>query len=997
VSGPTTHLRKRVLYAMCATVLVASGVLVARNEMFGQSHEPGPTDRDPITVAADFSHEWRDRGQQVLVLRGNCRITQGDTILTARQMVVWRSRHGARDQVTVYSEDNVRVERPERTISESSLLMELVSRNGVDFEIRRRVAGDTAAPDALFERGQTRKQALNRNTLVQTQLAASYQDAPELRSAQIPQPTPNLRRIRIFPRTALPYDAITFESKLTTPPEQVVVLSGGINLLIDGVEQFGTIDLAADRMVIWTRMGTGPDFTSDLAQTRDTPFQVYLEGNIVVRQGQNVLRASRAFYDARDNRGQLLDAELRSFVPQLGGDVRVRAERVRQLSENTFHAQNGWVTASPFGAPGYRLQASDIFFEQREAPFSAPMEFDPETGMALPRQVPWVTSLNNVFLIEDFPLLYLPRLSGPAEDMQTPLRSVSGSYDRIFGAQARTVWNAFSLFGMETPDNVLWDLQGDFLSRRGPAVGTSGNYQGFDLFGIPSVYSGFGNAYYVYDQGTDILGLDRRGLEPRTNHRGRIMLRHRQRFPWNGDLIGEIGIVSDRNFLEQYFEREFDREKDHETLLYYKQQQENWAGTVLVRPQLNSFETQTEWLPKADVYGLSEPLLGGLLTWSSRSSLGYGNLEPARPPFDPADVFAPLPYVADVDGAVLMTRHELNLPLDAGPFRLVPYVMGEAAHWGSGMNGDSIDRLVGSAGVRSSVMFWRVFPHIHSRIFNLSGLAHKMVFDADFSWTDSSLDLDAIPQYHEIDDNAQERFRNRYIVNTFGGVLPTPFDPRFYAVRTGAGQSVAAPYHELVDDLQVLRLGWRHRLQTKVGPAHNMRIKDWMTLDLEAAYFPRPERDNFGEDFGLIGARYAWNVGDRTRFLADAHYDLFDDAQQLWSVAVLNQRSERGSVFVGVRQVNGAGLDSRILSASYSYVMSPKWISTFGTAYDIGENQNRGQSLTVTRVGADFLVHVGLSYDRSKDNVGAAISIEPRFGPINYSSTRLSSLLGIQQ
>ena len=39
------------------------------------------------------------------------------------------------------------------------------------------------------------------------------------------------------------------------------------------------------------------------------------------------------------------------------------------------------------------------------------------------------------------------------------------------------------------------------------------------------------------------------------------------------------------------------------------------------------------------------------------------------------------------------------------------------------------------------------------------------------------------------------------------------------------------------------------------------------------------ERDNFDEDFGLLSARYAWNVGDRTSFLASAYYDLFDDAQ----------------------------------------------------------------------------------------------------------------------
>ena len=220
------------------------------------------------------------------------------------------------------------------------------------------------------------------------------------------------------------------------------------------------------------------------------------------------------------------------------------------------------------------------------------------------------------------------------------------------------------------------------------------------------------------------------------------------------------------------------------------------------------------------------------------------------------------------------------------------------------------------------------------------------------------------------------------------------FDPRFYAIRSGAGRSVTDPYHELIDDQQVARLAWRHRLQTKVGPPERLRIKDWMTLDLEGSYFPESTRDNFGEDIGLLSARYQWFIGDRTSFLANAAYDLFDDAQQLWNVGVLSQRSERGSVYLGLRQVRAGGvLDSQIGIASMTYQMSPKWVSTFGTAFDVKESRNVGQSLTVTRVGADFLVHLGANYDQSKGNAGFAIAVEPRLGAL-LSPTNLSSLLG---
>jgi hypothetical protein len=279
----------------------------------------------------------------------------------------------------------------------------------------------------------------------------------------------------------------------------------------------------------------------------------------------------------------------------------------------------------------------------------------------------------------------------------------------------------------------------------------------------------------------------------------------------------------------------------------------------------------------------------------------------------------------------------------------------------------------------------------------LNGLAHKMVFDADYSFSTSNQSLGTVPQYNEFDDNAQEQFRRRLLVNTFGGTLPAQFDPRFFAVRSGAGASVTTPYNELVDNMNVLRLGWRHRWQTKVGPINAPRIKNWMTLDLESSFFPDYNRDNFGEPFGLYGARYNWYLGDRTTLTAGTLFDTFTNPERLWNVGLMSQRSTRGTVYVGVRDIQGGPLlHSEILTASYSYVMSPKWISSVGTAYDLGEHQNRGQTVQITRVGADFLIHFGTLIDPTKNNFGVAISIEPRFAPFtgNSSGTGNSTQLG---
>ena len=964
------------------------------------------TEQDSIAIDADFAQQWQEDRDQIAVLRGRCRVVQGSTTLFGQKMVIWRradaSQSIQRERLIIYVEGDVLLDRPGQSISDQTMFLNLVTRNNITINAAHNAAGKPATEDRLYQRAKARMEAASRAVLDPTQLVVPNDGSGDLRSLQIPSPAGGFRRVRIFPRYGVPYNVLTFESQETTPPEQVWLLSGGINVLVDGVEGYGTVDLSADRVVIWTRQNQQDEFQAETVQSRDTPFQVYLEGNIVIRQGLNVLRANRAIYDAREDRALLLNAELRQYVPQLLGEVRVRAERMRQLNRDTFYAQNAWATTSKFGKPGYRIQSSDVFVEKRLADpwyLFGETPIDPATGRRLPREISWVTSTGNTFFVDDVPLFYLPRVSGPAEDPNIPIRRASISQDRIFGTQARVAWDLYQLLGIEDPPDGNWDLLTDYLSDRGPAIGTQGKYRGTDLLGLDGPFFGEHLFYYINDGGEDNLGLDRRRLEPEVTDRFRATLRHRQRLGYDLDLTAELGWISDRNFLEQYYENEFDRDKDQETLLYLRHVEDNSAITGLFRPQVNDFENTTEWLPKADYFVLSEPLFNGALTWSSHSSAGYGRLRRAERPDDPAlDVFSPIPYIVNSEGAVFMSRHELDAPFNLGDVQFVPFALGEAAFWSEDIHGDSLDRLVGSLGIRSSIYAWRVFPYVHSRLFNVNGLAHKMVVESEYAYTDSSEPFSQIPQYNEIDDNSQERFRQRFPINTFGifppGNVAPMFDPRFYAIRAGAGRSVTDPYHELIDDQQVARLAWRHRLQTKVGPPERLRIKDWMTLDLEGSYFPDAQRDNFGEDVGLLGARYQWFIGDRTSFLASANYDVFDDAQQLWNLGVLSQRSERGSLYLGLRQVRGGGaLDSQIGIASMSYQMSPKWVSTFGTAYDIKESRNVGQSLTVTRVGADFLVHLGANYDQSKDNAGFAIAVEPRLGAL-LSPTNLGSLLG---
>lgn len=968
------------------------------------------TSDDPIVMGAQYVQQWKlDQQTEAWLLRGRCRMTQGALTLSAQQMVVWRApavRTGDLEQLTVYLEGDARIEWPYHHQAQHALLVQLESRAGTTVVGRPPVTDVSGADDPVFQRGTAERAASSRQDLRPTQLIVPEDGAgPRLGPPMAPPPTASVsRHVSINPRYLGQQFSANSHLSDSVPPERVITVSGGVNIVVDNVPvNFGgqimwtTIDLSADSAVIWTDAEQADDLTQGFNLGPDTPFRVYLEGHIVVRQGLNEARATHAYYDISERRGLLMNAEVRAFVPALDTFLRVRAQQVRQLSETEFHAQNAWVTTSQTGRPGYRIEASDVYLQER--PGGAGAGLNPVTGQPEGSSL-WVTSLNNRLFVEDVPLFYVPYLSTPAEDPQTPLRRLEVDYDSIFGFSIQSAWSLRGL-GLPLPEDVDWDLQADYFSERGPALGMLFDYDlAGGLFGMPTENTGFGQLYYINDGGQDNLGLGRRSINVPDDNRGRALWRHRSRFDEDSWLFGtqldaELGYVSDRNFREQYLESEYDRDKDQETLLNLSHQYDNWTVSGLLRARLVDFEYQTEWLPRVDLTALGEPLLNNWLSWSSHSSVGYGRIRPAEPPADPTDPFAPLPYFPEVEGTVAMTRHELDLPLNIGPVNVVPYLLGEAAYWQEDLFGTEQGRLYGSAGVKGSVLFWNAWPEIRDPILGLNGLAHKMVIDFDYYYAQSDEPLSSIAQYNEFDEDAQERFRTRFIVNEFGGVLPAQFDPRFYAVRSGAGRSITAPYHELVDDQHVLRMGWRHRWQTKVGPPEQPRIKDWMTLDLEGSYFPDPDRDNFGEELGLLGGHYAWHVGERTTFLADALYDVFNGGQELWSLGVLTQRATRGSLYLGFRQVRVGPIDSQLVVTSYTYAMSPKWASTFGSSFDIAEGLDRGQSLTLTRIGEYALVHFGFGYDRSRDNVGIGVSIEPRLGGYGPNSPQLSSLLGV--
>src|SRR5262249_37853366 len=153
----------------------------------------------------------------------------------------------------------------------------------------------------------------------------------------------------------------------------------------------------------------------------------------------------------------------------------------------------------------------------------------------------------------------------------------------------------------------------------------------------------------------------------------------------------------------------------------------------------------------------------------------YAQMKTLEPPTDPtqAAIWGVLPWEGNPnsihEGDRLATRHELDLPFALGVFKFDPYVVGELAHWGENLNFTDQSRAYGAGGIRASGPMWTVNPAIESTLFNVHGLAHKVVFEADVSYAQATTPMTTLPLYDPLDDNDIEAFRRMFPFFDFGG------------------------------------------------------------------------------------------------------------------------------------------------------------------------------------------------------------------------------------
>jgi len=651
----------------------------------------------------------------------------------------------------------------------------------------------------------------------------------------------------------------------------------------------------------------------------------YLEGDIRMSSGDRTIKAERLYYDLELDRALILDAVIFGMVPDRDLPVYFRAAEVRQLSEREFAADDAILTTSEFHTPHYHLGAERI--DMTDKTLASP------GGERLGLARAGFKVRHATFNLYNTPLFYWPSAAGDVSLGESPIRGVSVGNREDFGTSIETEWDLFNLLSWEAPRGFSGDLRFDYFSKRGPAAGLNVDYERENYFGL---FKG----YVIDDGGDDNLGRLRDNQRD-DGTRGRSLFRHRHYLPDDWELTWEFSYISDRGFLEEYFEREFDEGKDQESVFYAKKQRHNWAFTVLRQERINDFLTQTERYPDVAFRLIGEPV-GSFATWFSETRAGVVRYRAAE-----KDFFLWLFEGSDgpSSGGVLRadTRQELTFPLALGPVKVAPFAAARGTVWDDSPESGGLARAFGVYGLRASMYLAKTFADVESDFWDVHGLRHVIKPDLVAWGSHTNIDSDEL----------------------------FPFD---------AGV-------EGIDDFDGAQLGVRQRWQTKRGPVGQRRTVDWITLDTELGVFndspgvdvtngfvsySRPE-ESVARNY--LNTELLWRINDSTALSGEVNYDLNDSELDVFNIAVAVDRTPRFSYLVGYRYIDE--ISSSLMGIGMDYKIDEKHRFAVREEFDLQRGDTLGFSIGYIRKFPRWYVSVVFEIDEAEDVTGVSFSVWP--------------------
>jgi len=802
--------------------------------------------------------------------------------------------------------------------------------------------------------------------------------------------TAPIRQFSLTPRTS---EGFSFSFGPRSGNEQALLVSGGVILSIRDIQGIGMVDMEADRIVLWTKGSNIQEMMENLRSNKgeaSRELEIYLSGSVEIRQMDKALpgkspqmrtiRADEIFYDVKRNTAVALKAEMQFFEPRIPDPIYIRANELQRLSANQYKILGAEVFASQTPAePGLKFYMAEATINEkkriRRGLFGNPI-VDRATGEPM-EYTESITKGSNAFIkLMNIPIFWLPYFQGDARDPLGPIESITFGYSQIFGGQYGINLNAYDLIGIQPIENTKWRLDFDYLTMRGPGLGTDFNYLARDFVGMQDVISGGMRLYGMHDTGVDVLGGGRGATDNHPEWRGRASWRQLYENTTGLTVQSNFQLLSDQNYLEQYYKNEFDTDPVQTTSIYLHQNLGfNMAGGILGQTNILPWYTDTNWLPKAD-YWITGQSFFDLLSYNTQFGAGYAQLKTS-------DVPMPMVSPTDVntDAGRIHWMNEASLPFSLGALRVTPYLKGDLAYYTQSIDSTSnsgLGRAWGGPGARVSLPFSGLFPDVSSDMFNVNGIHHKVQFGLNYFYAGTSQQYTSFGQFDRLNDDATDqavrdiRQQLPTLNPQYGTTLATSmlYDPQTYAIRRGIDTRF-----DTLNDIQMFQMDIRQRLQTKRGFPGNQHVVDWMVLDLSASAYPDSSQ-NFGSNWAFMQYDYIWNIGDRTTLVSNAWIDPIEDGARTIQIGGYYNRSDRTSLYLGYREIFPVA--SKPLTGGFTYIFSPKYAISAFTSYDFGTHMSLSNSLVFSRTGTDVQVNLGFTYNAMQNNLGFVFEILPR-------------------
>ena len=827
----------------------------------------------------------------------------------------------------------------------------------------------------------------------------SFQIETPLGTELIPLVNPTRPKISIGPRG----QRFQIIPGPLTNGQQMLIIVGGVRVTGEVIQNKTTkekmvLDLEADRAVYWRSsplpQGSAANGEPEFSAEDGDVNEFYLAGNVIFRYGSTferknldgtpleprTIRADEVYYNAATLKAVARNADVELGRPSLPQPAHVKTRELWLLSPDEYKAFDPEISASALPSdPGLKLTFREADIVRRKAVrtnvFGVPF-FDRLRGQEVEATETTFEGKRLFVELGDVPVFYLPYLAGDVRRPLGPLNNLSFRQDRYFGSQIYTTWSMFELLALKPLPGEKWTLDLDYLSKRGPGVGTNYTYTNAQDPDSPYKYRGSFLFYGLQDHSDVFLG----GIRPQSYtapaFRDRFLFRHQQELTDDLDVQAQVAFLSDRNFLEQFYKYEFDQGPNQETFVHAKYRRGPMFLSAYAQPYFyREFANEVNWLPKAEGAWLGQSVFD-LATYHAWGSAGYAEQRQVN--------VLPPPVLATETPPVQAGRfdlmQELLVPIQAGPVKITPYGKIDTALYTEDRRGNQNGRFYGGLGTKAALPFSRLYEDVSSDVFNLKGLNHKVTLTANYYSARSDSRFNEFPLLDRIYDDATDQARRdflpfeRFFVKGQNGLnlqnVAPIYDPQRYLIRRQVDI-----HPESLDNLQVMRVGANQRFQTKRGYPGLEHTVDFFSSNFGISYFPQETRDNFGKPLGLIDYDMTLFLGDRTSVHGDGWIDPFQGGARYYSVGGSLSRPDNTSLTLDYIHIDPLG--SRQVVGSVGYIFNAKYSARAYGNYDFGVKNNWTVGTVITRKGTDLSMSLGFNYSAIINNFGVVFELVP--------------------